>query len=65
MEPVGDLLSNQGGVAAGSVVDDQINPSLIFYGLVYDFCRSSIISGSSIQLTILSNGKVIKGGLKL
>ena len=36
MEPVGDLLGDQGGVAAGAVVDDEIYLDLVLYGLVHD-----------------------------
>ena len=39
MEPVGDLLGDQGGVAAGAVVDDEVDLDLVLYGLVHDFCR--------------------------
>ena len=39
MEPIGDLLGDQGGVAAGAVVDDEIDLDLVLYGLVYDLCR--------------------------
>ena len=34
-----NLLGDQGGVAAGSVVDDEIDLDLILYGLVHDFGR--------------------------
>jgi hypothetical protein len=36
---IGDLFGDQGGVAAGSVVDDEINLDLVPYGLVHDLCR--------------------------
>ncbi len=36
MEPVGDLLGNQRGVAAGAVVDSEIHLDLVFYGLIHD-----------------------------
>jgi len=39
MEPAGDLLGNQGGVAAGAVVDDEIDLDLVLLGLVHDICR--------------------------
>jgi len=39
MEAIGNLLGDQGGVAAGPVVDDQVGLNLVLYGLVYDFCR--------------------------
>ena len=39
MQPVGDLLGDQGGVAAGAVVDDEVHLDLVLYGFVYDFCR--------------------------
>ena len=39
MEPVGDLFGDQGGVAAGAVVDDEIDLDLVLYGLVHDFGR--------------------------
>jgi len=44
MEPVGDLLGDQGSVAAGAVFDDEIHPDFVFCGLLYDFSLSSIIS---------------------
>jgi hypothetical protein len=37
MEPVSDFLGDQGGVAAGAVVDDEVDLDLVLYGLVYDF----------------------------
>jgi len=39
LQPFGDLLGDQGGVAAGAVVDDEIHLGLVLYGLVHDFCR--------------------------
>ena len=39
MQMVGNLLSDQGSVAAGSVVNDQVDPDPVLHGLVYDFCR--------------------------
>ena len=39
MEPICDLLGDQGRVAAGAVVDDEIDLDLVLYCLVYDFCR--------------------------
>ena len=39
MEPFGNLLGDQGGVAAGAVVDDDIHLDLILLGLVYDLGR--------------------------
>jgi hypothetical protein len=33
MEPVGDLLGNQGGVAVGAVVDNEVHLDLVFYRL--------------------------------
>ncbi len=36
MQPVGDLLGDQGGVATGAVVDDEIHLYLVFYSLVHD-----------------------------
>jgi hypothetical protein len=59
MEPVGDLLGDQGGVAAGAVADDEIHLNLVLCGLLHDFCVSSIISGSSIPGTILLNGNAL------
>ena len=37
IEPVGDLLGDQGGVAAGAVVDNEVHLDLLFYSLVHDF----------------------------
>jgi hypothetical protein len=39
IQPIGDLLGDQRGVAAGSVVDDEIDLDLVFLSLVYDLCR--------------------------
>ena len=39
MEPIGDLLRNQWGVAAGAVVDDEVYLDLVLFGLIYDFGR--------------------------
>ena len=39
MEPVRDPLGDQGGVAAGAVVDDEVDLSPVLYSLIYDFCR--------------------------
>ena len=36
MQPVGDLLGDQGGVAADAVVDNQVHLDLAFYRLVHD-----------------------------
>ena len=36
MEPVSDLLGDQGGVAAGAVVDDEVHLDLVFYSLVHN-----------------------------
>ena len=36
MEPVSDLLGDQGGVAASAVVDNQVHLDLVFYSLVHD-----------------------------
>ena len=36
MDPVGDLLGDQGGVAAGPVVDNEVHLDLVFYSLVHD-----------------------------
>jgi hypothetical protein len=38
MESICHLLGDQGGVAAGLVVDDEIDLDLLLYGLVHDFC---------------------------
>ena len=38
MESFGDLLGDQGGVATGSVVDDEIDLNLVILGLVHNFC---------------------------
>ena len=59
MKPVDDLLGDQGSVAAGAVVDDEIHLDVVLYGLVTILAVSSIISGSSIPGTILSNGKAL------
>jgi len=32
-------LGDQGGVAAGAVIDDEVNLEPVLYGLVDDFCR--------------------------
>jgi hypothetical protein len=37
IEPITYLLGNQGGVAAGGVVDDEIDLDLVLHGLGYDF----------------------------
>jgi len=34
MEPICDLLGDQGGVAAGAVVDDEVDLDLVLYGFV-------------------------------
>lgn len=39
MEPIGDLLGDQGGVAAGAIVNDEIDLDLAPYSLFYDFSR--------------------------
>jgi hypothetical protein len=39
MEPIADLLGDQGGVAASAVVDDEINLEPGLHGRVYDFCH--------------------------
>ena len=36
MEPLSDLLGDQGGVAAGAVVDNEVHLDLVFYSLVHD-----------------------------
>jgi len=36
MHPFGNFLGDQGGVAAGAVVDDEVNLYLVLYGFVYD-----------------------------
>jgi hypothetical protein len=38
MEAVGDLLGNQGGVAACAVVDDQIDLNFVLHDSVHDSC---------------------------
>jgi len=37
MEPVSDLLGDQGGVAVGPVIDNEVHRDLVFYSLVHDF----------------------------
>ena len=59
MEPIDVLFCDQGGIAAGAVVDDQVDLDLVLDGFVHDFSRVLIISGSSIPGTILSNGKAL------
>ena len=39
MEPFGDLFGDQGGVASGAVIDDQVDLDLVFWGLVYNLGR--------------------------
>ena len=39
MEPAGDLLGDQGSIAAGAVVDDEVDLDLVLYGLIHDFGR--------------------------
>ncbi len=39
MEMTGDLFGDQGGVAACAVVDDEIDPGPVLYGLVHDLGR--------------------------
>ena len=60
MQPVGDLLGDQGGVAAGSVVDDEIDLDLVFMASFTIIAVSLIMSGSSMPLIILSDGKVLE-----
>ena len=47
MKMVGDLLDDQGSVAAGAVVDDEIHLDLAFYSLVHDL--NSILNHLRIQ----------------
>ncbi len=51
MEPVTDLLGNQGGVAPGSVVDNEVHLDLVVYGLVHDL--NSILDHLPGQNTVL------------
>jgi hypothetical protein len=39
LQPIGNLLSDQGGVASGAVVDDEIDLDLVLLGLAHDLCR--------------------------
>ena len=39
MEPICDLLGDQGRVAAGAVVDDEVQLDFVLHGLTYNFCR--------------------------
>jgi hypothetical protein len=39
MQAVSDLLGDQGGVASGAVVGDQVDLNLVLLGLVHDFGR--------------------------
>jgi hypothetical protein len=39
MQPFSDLLGNQGGVTACSVIDGRADLDLVLYGFVYDFGR--------------------------
>ena len=39
MHPFGNFLGDQGGVAAGAIVDDQIDLDLVLLDLVYDLGR--------------------------
>jgi hypothetical protein len=39
MGAIGDLLGDQGGVAVGAVIDDEVNLDLVLCALVYDCCR--------------------------
>ena len=39
MEHFGDLLGDQGEVAAGAIVDDEVDLDLVLHGFVHDFCR--------------------------
>ena len=59
MEPFRNLLGDQGGVAAGAVVDDEIDLDFVLLASFTILAVSSIISGSSIPGTILSNGKAL------
>ena len=36
IDPICDLLCDQGGVAAGAVVDDEVHLDLVFYSLGHD-----------------------------
>ncbi len=47
MDSVIDLLGDQGGVAAGAVVDNQVNLDLVLHGLVHDF--SGILDHLRVQ----------------
>ena len=59
MEAIGDLLADQGGVAANAAVDDEINLNLPLYGFIYDFC--CLLDHLRIQHARdhFSNGKAI------
>jgi hypothetical protein len=59
MGPVCHCLGYDRRVATSTVVDNQIDLDLVFYGLTYNFGVSSIISGPSMPLTILSKGEAL------
>ena len=50
---VGGLLCDQGEVAAGAVVDDEVDLNIALYGLIYNFAVSSLIAESGIPGSIL------------
>ena len=59
MEPISDLLGDQGGVSAGAVVDNEVHLDLVLYSLVQDLNGILDHLRISMPLIILSNGKAL------